>query len=159
MRSLFYLHAGLWSALFLIFVCVSAPIVGPAVMENRFGPIEVNRSIDAYLRALTNIENGSEKLPEVFQRLGRAGRLVIFTRDENAQSEFLGMMVGYVSWPREVQLIKVSTPTVEKELAGIDPASVAGLVFCSVNPSAQLVGQRHRLGSSIVLVPVAEAAP
>src|SRR2546423_15391109 len=99
MRVRFYLHVGLWSALFLIFVCVSAPIVGPAVMENQFGPIEVNGSIDAYLRALTRIENGSEKLPQVFQRLGRTGRLIIFKRGEDAQNGVLGMMVGSVSGP------------------------------------------------------------
>jgi hypothetical protein len=79
-------------------------------------------------------------------------------RNENAQSEFLGMMVGYVSWPREVQLIKVATPTVEKELVDINPNSVAGLVFCSVSPPSWL-GKRVQLGSSIVLVPIAEPAP
>ena len=150
-----YLHLALWCALFAVFVWISAPIVGPAVMENRIGPADTNRSIDAYLGALTGIEHGSEKLPDTFRRLGKDGRLVIFVRDENAQSEFLGMMVGYVSWPREVQIIKVAAPTVEKELADIKPGSVAGVVFCSINPPNWL-GNRVRLGSSIILVPVSQ---
>ena len=153
-----YLHLVLWSVLFVVFVWISAPIVGPAIMENHVGSTETNCSIDAYLRALTGIERGSEKLPDTFQRLEKNGRLVIFVRDENAQSEFLGMMIGYVSWPREVQLIKVAAPTVEKELANVEPRSVAGVVFCSVNPPSWL-GHRIRLGSSIVLVPVSEGAP
>src|SRR5436309_1077700 len=129
-----YLHIALWSGLFGIFVWISAPMVGSAVMENRIGAPETNHSIDAYLRALTGIERGSEKLPGAFHRLGKEGRLVVFVRDANAQSEFLGMMVAYVSWPREIQIIKVKAPTVEKELAEIQPRSVAGVVFCSINP-------------------------
>jgi len=158
MRWLSYVHIALWSGLFAIFVWISSPIVGPAVMENRIGPADTNRSIDAYLGALTGIERGSEKLPDAFRHLGKSGRLVIFTRDENAQSEFLGMMISYVSWPRDVQLIKVKGPTVEKELADIQPGSVAGVVFCSINPPAWL-SNRVRLGSSIVLVPVTQDAP
>ena len=158
MRLRHCLHLALWCALFAVFIWISGPIVGSAVMENRVGPAETNRSIDAYLSALTGIEHGSEKLPDVLRRLSKNGSLVIFVRNENAQSEFIGMMVGYVSWPREVQVIKVPGPTVEKELADIKPGSVAGVVFCSVNPPPWLQN-RVRLGSSIILVPVTQTAP
>lgn len=153
-----YLHWILWSALFAIFVWISIPFVVPAVRENRFGPTDTNRSIDAYLGALTGVDHGSEKLPDRFRRLGKDGKLVVFVRDENAQSAFLGMMVGYVSWPREVQIINVPGSSVEKELANIKPGLVAGVVFCSVDPPAWL---QHRvsLGSGMILVPVTEPAP
>lgn len=156
MRS--YLHWILWSGLFAVFLWISIPMVATSVKENRFGPTDTNRSIDAYLGALTGIEHGSEKLPDRFRRLGKDGKLVVFVRDENAQSEFLGMMVGYVSWPREVQIINVPGPSVGKELADIKPDLVAGVVFCSVDPPAWL---QHRvsLGSGMILVPVTEAAP
>lgn len=155
MRWQSHFHIAFWTGLLAIFVWISAPIVGPAIMENRIGPSDTNHSIDAYLGALTGIERGSEKLPDTFQRLGKSGRLIIFVRDENAQSEFLGMMIGYVSWPREVQIIKVAGATVEKEIAEIQPGSVAGVVFCSINPPSWL-GNRVRLGSSIILVPVTQ---
>ncbi|HUE40560.1 MAG TPA: hypothetical protein VMO75_01395 [Chthoniobacterales bacterium] len=158
MRLRHCLHLALWCALFAVFIWISGPIVGSAIMENRVGPAETNRSIDAYLNALTGIEHGSEKLPDVLRRLSKNGSLVIFVRNENAQSEFIGMMVGYVSWPREVQVIKVPGPTVEKELADIKPGSVAGVVFCSVNPPPWMQN-RVRLGSSIILVPVTQTAP
>lgn len=153
-----YLHRILWSALFAAFVWLSIPFVVPSVRENRFGPTDTNRSIDAYLGALTGIDHGSEKLPDRFRRLGKDGKLVVFVRNENAQSAFLGMMVGYVSWPREVEIINVPGQTVEKELADIKPESVAGVVFCSVDPPPWL---QHRisLGSGMILVPVTEAAP
>jgi hypothetical protein len=158
MRLRVYLHFALWCALFAAFVWISAAIVGSAIKENRVGPIEANTSIDTYLRALSAIEHGSEKIPDTFRRFGKEGPLVIFVHDDNAQSEFLGMMIGYVSWPREVRVIKVREATVEKEVADIKPDSVAGLVFCSVNPPAWLE-KRVRLGSDIILVPVAEAGP
>jgi hypothetical protein len=154
----FYFHLALWCALFAVFLVLSAPIVGRGVMENRLGPIETNRSIDSYLRALTGIENGSVSLPDTFQRLNKNGRLVIFVEDENAKSQFLGMMVGYVSWPRDIQLVTVSKAQVEKEIAKIAPRSVAGLVFCSMNPPSWLT-ERVRLGSSIILIPTGETTP
>jgi hypothetical protein len=158
MRVRQYLHYTLWCALFAVFIWKSGSIVGSAIMENRVGPAETNRSIDTYLNAFTGIEHPAEKLPDVFRRLGKEGSLVIFVRDKSSQSEFLGMMVGYLSWPREIQLVKVSGPTVENELADIKPGSVAGVVFCSVNPPPWLQN-RVRLGSSIILVPVTQTAP
>lgn len=158
MRWPFYLHLGLWSALFVLLIWFSAPIVGPAVMENRAGPAETNKSIDAYLSALTKVEHGAEKFPDAFKHLGKDGRLIIFTRSENAQSEFLGMLMAYISWPREVQLIDVPGDTVDKELVEIKPGTVAGVLFCSVNPPPWLQN-RVRLGSSIILVPVIPAEP
>ena len=153
-----FLHWVLWAALFAVFIWIALPMVASAIKENRFGPTDTNRSIDAYLGALTGVDHGSEKLPDRFQRLGKGGKLVVFVRDENAQSEFLGMMVGYVSWPREVQIINVPGPTVEKEISHIEPGTVAGVVFCSVDPPPWL---QHRisLGTGMILVPVTEAAP
>ena len=156
MRWQSYLHLGLWSVLLIALVWISAPIVGPAIMENRIGPAETNHSLDTYLGGLTKIEHGSEKFTDAFQGLGKAGRLIIFAREGNSQSEFLGMMMAYISWPREVQLIKVPRDTVDKELVEITPGLVAGVVFCSINPPPWLEN-RVRLGSSVILVPVTQA--
>ena len=158
MRLRLYLHFALWCVLLVAFVWISAPIVGVAIRENRVGPIDPSASIDTYLHALTGVEHASERFPETFRDLGKEGSLVVFVRDENAQSEFVGMMIGYVSWPRDVRLIKVTEATLENKVADITSGSVAGLVFCSVNPPASL-GKHVRLGSDIVLVPVTEATP
>jgi hypothetical protein len=153
-----YLHFALWCALFAAFVWISAPMVGSAIKENRVGPIETSASIDTYLRTLTGIEHGSERLPNTFRRLGKQGLLVIFVRDHDSPSEFLGMMIGYLSWPHEIRVIKVTETTVEKEVASVKFDSIAGFVFCSVNPPAFLE-KRLRLGSDVILVPVVEVAP
>lgn len=156
MRWRFYLHLGLWSALFVILIWISAPIVVPAVIENRIGAPETNKSIDYYLSALTKVDRGSDKYSNAFRRLGKDGRLIIFTRNGNSQSEFLGMMMAYISWPRDVQLIKVPGDTVDKELVNIKPGTVAGVLFCSVNPPSWLEN-RVQLGAGIILVPVTQS--
>ena len=127
-------------------------------MENRVGSPETNKSIDSYLSTLTKIEHASEKFPDALRQLGKDGRLIIYTRSENPQSEFLGMMMAYISWPREVQIVKVSGDTVDKELADIKPGTVAGMVFCSVKPPPRLENRVH-FGSKIILVPVPQAQP
>lgn len=156
MRWRFYLHLGIWSALFVILIWISAPIIVPAVMENRIGAPETNKSIDYYLSALTKVDRGSDKYSDAFRRLGKDGRLIIFTRNGNSQSEFLGMMMAYISWPRDVQLIKVPGDTVDKELVNIKPGTVAGVLFCSVNPPSWLEN-RVQLGAGIILVPVTQS--
>ena len=132
-------------------------MVGSAVIENRVGPAETNKSIDYYLATLTKVEHGSDKFSDAFQHLGKDRRLIIFTRNDS-QSEFLGMLMAYISWPREVQLIKVPGDTVDKELIDIKPGIVAGVLFCSVNPPPELEN-RVKLGSSIILVPATQTSP
>jgi hypothetical protein len=152
------LHIAVWSLLVGIFIFQSSPIVGRAVSENKISPIEASHTIDAYLQALTGISDGSQRLSDAVRSLPEGKPLVIFVRDQNAQSEFLGMLVAYLSWPREVRIVKLQSTTAERDVAAINPPSVAGLMFCSVDPPPWL-GKGVRLGSSILLVPLQEVKP
>jgi len=60
MRIRFYFHVALWCALCAVFLARSIPIVGPAVLENKIGPVDPNHSTDSYLSGLTHVRNGSE---------------------------------------------------------------------------------------------------
>lgn len=51
MRARLYLHIGLCCALFAVFLVLSMPIVGPAILENKIGPIDPSHSTDSYLSA------------------------------------------------------------------------------------------------------------
>src|SRR5712692_639373 len=152
------LHILVWSVLLGIFLFQGAPIVGRAVSENKIGPIEANHSVDIYIQTITGLQNGSQRLGEVLQTLPKDKPLVIFVRAENPPSDFLGMLVAYLSWPREARIVKMRSTTAEQELGLIDPSSVAGIVFCSVNPPAWL-RSGVRFGSSILLVPAPEVKP
>jgi len=152
MRIRFYLHVGLWCALFAIFLARSIPIVGPAVLENKIGPIDPNHSTDSYLSGLTHVRNGSELFSNLIDTLPREKSLVIFVDAESSQSQFLGMLVAYLTWPHDVRIVKVRETTLESELAAAKSSSVAGMFFCSVKPPAMLSGGTH-FGSAITFMP------
>jgi hypothetical protein len=146
------LHIGLWGALFVFFLALSIPIVGPAVLENKIGPIDPNHSTDAYLSGLTNVRNGSQLFSNLVESVPPKKSFVIFVEAENSPSEFLGMVVAYLSWPHDVRIVKVRGATIEQEIAGAKSSSVAGLFFCLIKPPASLTGASH-FGSAIIFVP------
>lgn len=151
MHLRFYLHVGLWCALFAIFIALSIPAVGPAVLENKIGPIDPNHSTDSYLSGLTHVRNGSELFTKLIETVPRDKSIVIFVDAGNSPSEFLGMLVAYLSWPRDVQMVRVSPSTYARELAAINTASVGAVIFCDLNPPNWMQRATH-FGSRITFL-------
>jgi hypothetical protein len=154
MRERHYLHIGLWCALFAVFLALSLPIVGRAILENKIGPIDPNHSTDSYLSGLTRVRNGSQLFSNLLEAVPREKSFVIFVDAESSPSQFLGMLVAYLSWPHDVRTVKVRGATVAQETAAAQSSSIAGLFFCSVKPPASLTGGTH-FGSAIIFVPSA----
>jgi len=121
-------------------------------LESKIGRIDPNHSIDNYLQGLTGVSNGSERFSEVLARLEANKRLIVFVNDESPPSSFLGMLVSYVSWPRDVRIINVHKTGVDRELAMIQSSEVAGVVFCSVSAPTWTSNGIH-FGRNIVIVP------
>jgi len=153
MNVRFYLHIALWCALFAAFLALSFPIVGPAVVQNKVGPDDPNHSTDSYLRGLTQLNQGSELFSNLIETVPREQSVAIFTDEESSSSEFLGMLVAYLSWPHDVQIIKVKRSTIDREFAAIHSSSIGGLFFCDLKPASDLENAT-RFGSSILFVPV-----
>ena len=152
MSARLYLHIGLWSALFAVFLVLSLPIVGPAILENKIGPIDPNHSTDSYLNGLTHLSNGSLLFSNLLETVPAKKSLVIFVDAESSPSEFLGMLVAYLSWPHDVRIVKVRGGNLESEVAAGKSSDIAGLFFCSIKPPPSLTGGTH-FGSAIVFVP------
>ena len=148
----FYLHVGLWGALFAVFLFFSIPIVGPAILENKIGPIDPNHSTDSYLSGLTHVRNGTELFTQAVETLPRDKSITIFVDAENSPSEFLGMLVAYLSWPHDVQIIRVSPSTYSRELSAINASSVSAVIFCNLKPPVW-IKTKTNFGSSITFVP------
>jgi hypothetical protein len=153
MGTRFYLHAGLWCVLFAIFIALSISTVGPAVLENKIGPIEPNHSTDSYLRGLTHVQNGSELFVQGIETLPPDKSISIFVDAGNSPSEFLGMLVAYLSWPRNARIVRVSPATYAQELSAINATSTSAIIFCDLKPPASIKEAAH-FGSSITLVPI-----
>jgi hypothetical protein len=153
MRARFYLHVGLWCVLFAIFIALSVSSVGPAVLENKIGPIEPNHSTDSYLRGLTHVQRGSDLFVQGIETLPRDKSIDIFVDAGNSPSEFLGMLVAYLSWPREVRMIRVTPATYSQDMAAINKTSVSAIVLCDLKAPVWIKEAAH-FGSSITLVPI-----
>jgi len=146
-----YLHAGLWCVLFATFIALSIPTVGPALLENRIGPINPNHSTDSYLSGLTHVANGSDLFVRMLETLPSDKSIAILVDAGNSPSEFLGMLVAYLSWPRDVQIVKVRSSTYAGELEALKRASVGAIVFCDLEPPTWVRGATH-FGSRITFV-------
>ena len=159
MRTRLYLHIGLWCALFGIFLALSIPIVGPAVFENKIGPINANHSTDSYLDGLTHIRNGSELFSQLVETLPRDKSIVIVVDAQSSPSKFLGMVVAYLAWPRDVQTVAVTPPaTYSRELAAIKQDSVGAAIFCALKPPVSTKNKTD-FGSNIIFVPAESLNP
>src|SRR5205814_8829534 len=119
MRTRFYLHVGLWCGLFAIFLFFSLPIVGPAILENKIGPINPNHSTDSYLEGLTRVRNGTELFTDLIETVPRDKSIAIFVDSESSPSKFLGMVVAYLAWPHEVKTIAVTPATYAREVTSV----------------------------------------
>ena len=152
MRARFYLHVGFWCVLFVIFIALSISTVGPAILENKIGPIEQNHSTDSYLSGLTHVRSGSDLFVQGIETLPRDKSINIFVDAGNSPSEFLGMLVAYLSWPRDVRIVRVGPTTYSQELTAINKTSVGAVVLCDLKAPVWIKDAAH-FGSSITLVP------
>ncbi len=156
------LHTILWAGLAVTLVFRTIPDLYRDIRVSKIGQIDPNRSIEPYFRGLTGIAKGPQHLGDILEYLPRGKPLVIFVRadtgrtrserNEDSQSEFLGMLVGYICWPRDVRIVHVSESTVEKEIAQIAPDSIAGMAFCGL-PAPSRLGKAIHLGTGMSLVP------
>jgi len=158
MRMRFYLHIGLWCVLFAIFLAISIPSVGRAVFENKIGPINPNHSTDAYLDGLTHVRNGSELFSRFIESMPRDKSIAIVVDAQSSPGKFLGMIVAYLAWPRDVQTMAVTPATFSRELASIKRNSVSAAIFCELKPPVWMK-TKTEFGSKITFVPVESLSP
>src|SRR2546423_15154237 len=129
MRTRFYLHVGLWCVLFAIFLAISVPLAVRAVLENKIGPINPNHSTDAYLDGLTHVRNGSELFSRFIESTPRDKSIVIVVDAQSSPGKFLGMIVAYLAWPRDVQTVAGSPGPVSRGPASVQPGPAVAVVF------------------------------
>lgn len=158
MRTRFYLHVALWCVLFAIFLAVSVREVARAVVENKIGPINANHSTDSYLEGLTRVRNGSELFSNLLDTLPRDRSIVIFVDSESSPSKFLGMVVAYLSWPREVKTVAVSPANYASEVESVKQDSVGAAIFCALKPPVW-VKNKTEFGTRITFVPIGSLNP
>jgi len=63
----------------------------------------------------------------------------------------LGMLVAYLSWPLDVQIIRVNPSTYSRDLSAINTSSVSAVIFCNLKPPVW-IKTKTSFGSSISVV-------
>jgi hypothetical protein len=137
-RGPLILHSALWGALGLAFLYLSVPQVVRGILQYSVGPVDSLHSLDLYLPRVSDSPAASQRLLRTLSLLPKDGRVIIFAREKEESSAFLGMAIAYLVWPRKVELIYCNERAAEERLAAIPPASVSALIFCSIKQPAWL---------------------
>jgi hypothetical protein len=136
------------------FVIMGAPRVWEAIRERSFGPIQPYHTTNSYAVALLKVHHGSERLIQVFSALPPTRPIAVILLDGNDESIFVGSLVSYFGWPREMRSVPVRRANAARQLQSLDRASLAAIFFCGIDPPAAMPPV-IRIGSGLVMVPTA----
>ena len=147
-------HILFWTVLTGAFICVSAPrIFRDATRFSNKSPGNPYYSSDKFQRE----DGGSKRLVALFESLPPTGLIVIFVRQGDSNSEFLGMVTANLAWPHPVQIIDATQFAWSKGSAVAGLHSAAAVAFCAINlPPAWPRGER--IGDTIQLLPIKRIA-
>jgi hypothetical protein len=153
------LHALLWGTLAVALVCVSMPAIFRAATATSSGPPQPFHSSDAYLQAVIGVPHASESVNDLLEGLPPQKQILIFIRQDDSAASLLGMSMGYLAWPHDVQVTFLPGPGCSSELAKIQPASVGAILFCNVQPPSWVpAGTRVGRAGLFVRLPSARSA-
>jgi hypothetical protein len=104
-------------------------------------------STDHFFFSDTGRPNASEKLVALFESTPASEPVLIFTRNDDRRSGFIGMMIAYLAWPHPVRVIDVLERQTSGDRASDFPAS-AVWIFCRVEPPPSF-RDGERLGDTV----------
>src|SRR5260370_18817285 len=126
MVACFYLKIGFWPPFSFFFLFLIIPFVESAILENKIGPIDRNHSTDSYLSGLIHVRNGSQLFSNLLEAVPPEKSFVIFVDVDSSPSQFLGMLVAYLSRPHDVRVVQVRGATLDRATAGAKSSSITG---------------------------------
>jgi hypothetical protein len=137
-RSLFPLigHSLLWGIFGCAFVAGAAPRVWEAIGQRHFGPILPYHTTNSYMVGLLKVQDGSERLSKVFAVLSREKPVAVVLPAENEHAIFLGYLVSYFAWPREVRSVPVTRANSAEQLQSVEDSAPGAIFFCGIEPPA-----------------------
>ncbi len=133
---------------------VGAPRVWEALHLTAPGHVLPNHTTNSYTLALLKVPNGSERLLQAFDALPPKRPIAVVLPDGDDPSIFLGYLVSYFAWPREVHSVPVTRANATRRLQALDRASLAAIFFCGIDPPAAMQPVMQ-IGSGLVMIPTA----
>jgi len=140
-----------------LFIWSSVPSVSRAFAGPFPKRIDAFHSSDTYFEKVTGLAHESQRIIDALDSLPPGKPLLVFNRDKDPISSWLGMALAYLAWPREVRFELIEGPRCDQQLAKIAPDSIGAIAFCNVQPPRWLPGGMS-LGQYGKLVAVAKPA-
>ena len=127
-------HFWLWAVLLAAFLLVNTFSTVRNARSTTIPPFGKFQSSDALLLFATGGTEQSDRLVTLFDSLRPSNAILILVNWKDPRSQFIGEAVAYLSWPHPVRFVDALDPNAAGEVASMDPASVAAIVFCTANP-------------------------
>jgi len=156
MRPSSIAHISFWTVALTAFVLTSVPRIYQLAGANVIhfsGPFH---STDNFLFFDTKQPGASEKLLELFDSIPPSESVVIFTRNDDRRSPFIGMMIAYLAWPHPVRVVDV-TERPSSNAGGSDFPAPSICIFCRVPPPPSFRGGED-LGETVKIFKASKIA-
>lgn len=140
----------IWAVLLAAFVGIGAREVWSG-SRGFFIPRGPFSSTDAYLKALLEIPNGSERCAGIMRTLS-GSEAIYFCPRRDPKGSFVYGLLAYLSPPRQMRMVEIDRGEVEQGIASVDRTSTSALIFFGLQPPSEFKG--WRIGPNLFIVPL-----
>ncbi|MEP6809985.1 MAG: hypothetical protein ABI992_07060 [Chthoniobacterales bacterium] len=150
-----------WAIFGVAFVLLGAFQIWPTVRGSTFGPVLPYHTTNSYLISLLKIRDGSERLQRALAALPADRPVAVLLPKDDERWIFVGYLIGYFAWPREVQIAPLTKLNAAHELHALDRDSLGGIFFAGFPPPPGF-SPALSIGAGLTMVPKmvnAEPAP
>jgi hypothetical protein len=123
-----------WAGLIAALVVVSVPKILRKASKHSIYFVGPLHSTDSFLHFDTGEINGSERMLDLFAKVPASQKIIIFVRNDDRRSSFIGTLNAYLAWPHPVQIIDVSQPEWGSKFDSAQSGTIGAFVFCRVPP-------------------------
>lgn len=141
-----------WAILLSIFIVIG----GREVWTGRGGKFLAPgpyASTDAYLAALLNVPNASERCLEVMSKLYGKRTVFYFCPPREPRGDFIYGVLSYLSWPQDMRKVEIDHAKLPEKLESIDRTSASAFVFFELQPPSEFSRGWH-VGPNLFFAPL-----
>lgn len=110
-------------------------------------------STDAYLAALLNVPNASERCLEVMSKLYGKRTVFYFCPPREPRGDFVYGVLGYLSWPQDIRKVEIDQTELAAKLDSIDRSSASAFIFFALQPPSEFSRGWH-VGPNLLFAPL-----
>jgi hypothetical protein len=141
-----------WTMLLSIFVAIGGREVWTGSGGKFLAPGPY-ASTDAYLAALLNVPNASERCLEVMSKLYDKRAVFYFCPPREPRGDFVYGVLSYLSWPQDMRKVEIGQAELADKLGSIDRSSASAFIFFELQSPSEFSRGWH-VGPNLLVVPL-----